>query len=117
MGWATSIGPNISTKWLGFPFFCGENENAQHLFFGCSLAKIAWGAIGRTFGARCYPRNLWQAFVWFHSFLPGGEHFDMIVIAAACWGIWTLRNKVTFEKYTFQNPTEIEFIVCSFLMY
>jgi hypothetical protein len=30
----------------------------------------------------------------------------MVGMAAVCWGIWTLRNRVTFEKYVIRNPAE-----------
>ena len=41
----------------------------------------------------------------------------MMIIAAVCWGIWILRNKVTFDKHIARTPLEAVFTVCSFLMY
>ena len=41
----------------------------------------------------------------------------MMIIAAICWGIWNLRNKVTFEKYVARNPLEAVFTACSFMLY
>jgi hypothetical protein len=41
----------------------------------------------------------------------------MVGMAAMCWAIWTLRNKLTFEHYVLQNPVEIVFTVCSFLLH
>jgi hypothetical protein len=55
--------------------------------------------------------------VWFYSFLPGGEKFYMVRMAAVCWAIWILRNKMMFEKYIHRKPAEIVFMVCSFLMH
>jgi hypothetical protein len=41
----------------------------------------------------------------------------MFGMAAVCWAIWILRNKMTFEKYVLRNPAEVVFTVCSFLMH
>mgnify|MGYP000893509543 CR=1 FL=1 len=41
----------------------------------------------------------------------------MMIIAALCWGIWCLRNKVTFDKYNARSPLEAVFSACSFMLY
>lgn len=41
----------------------------------------------------------------------------MMIIAAICWGIWILRNKVTFDKHVVRSPLEAVFTACSFMMY
>jgi hypothetical protein len=41
----------------------------------------------------------------------------MMVIAAICWGIWCIRNKVTFENYNARTPLEAVFTACSFMLY
>jgi hypothetical protein len=106
-------------NWLGAPLcsFCGAVETSNHLFFQCSIAKITWGSLGKVLGTTRCPKNLWQSFVWFHYFLPGGDRFYMVGMAAVCWAIWILRNKLTFEHYVLRNPVEIVFTVCSFLLH
>lgn len=39
-------------KWTGnlMCSFCNVPEDAQHLFFGCGIAKSVWGTIGRVLG-------------------------------------------------------------------
>lgn len=41
----------------------------------------------------------------------------MMCVAAMCWGIWTLRNKVTFDNHVVRSPVEAIFTVCSFMLY
>ena len=41
----------------------------------------------------------------------------MMFIAALCWGIWCLRNKVTFDNYNARSPLEAVFSACSFMLY
>ena len=41
----------------------------------------------------------------------------MMIIAAVCWGIWNLRNKVTFDKHVTRTPLEAVFTACSFMLY
>jgi hypothetical protein len=70
-----------------------------------------------SIGARCVPNSFWQAMAWFHSFIPRMECFYVVLIAAACWAIWSVRNKVTFEKHIFRSPSEIIFYTISMLLY
>jgi hypothetical protein len=55
--------------------------------------------------------------VWFYSFLPGGDRFYIVGMTAVCLATWTLRNKMTFEKYILWNPVDIVFMVCSFIVH
>jgi hypothetical protein len=41
----------------------------------------------------------------------------MVGLAAMCWSIWTLRNKVTFDGHIVRNPMEPIFIMCAFVLY
>ena len=41
----------------------------------------------------------------------------MMIIAAVCWGIWNLGNKVTFDKHIARTPLEAVFTACSFMLY
>ena len=41
----------------------------------------------------------------------------MLIIAAICWGIWIIRDKVTFDKHVVRSPLEAVFTACSFMMY
>lgn len=87
------------------------------MFFDFHVAKTVWGTVGKVMGAECIPTNLWQSLSWFYAFLPGGYKFYMIGIAAICWGIWTVRNKVTFDAHVVRSPVGSIFTICSFLMY
>ena len=50
-------------------------------------------------------------------FLAGQDQILYVCIAAVCWGIWNVCNKVTFEKHKMQSPMEVVFIICTFLLY
>jgi hypothetical protein len=54
---------------------------------------------------------------WFHRFNPGFERFFMTLIAATCWAIWTVRNKVTFDDHVLRSPSEITFSSIALLIY
>lgn len=106
-------------KWPGNPTcsFCNEVETSQHLFFMCPVAKIVWRSVGVVLGTDRCPNNYWQFFTWCHAFLPAGEKFYTVGLAAACWAIWLARNRATFEKKLIKTPFEIVFSMCSFLLY
>lgn len=97
--------------------FCCEAETIEHLFFTCSMAKYVWSLIGLVIGADCRPENMEQYFVWVQHFLPTGGACYMAGLAAVIWAIWTMRNRVVFDKKQVRSPTEIVCSTCSFLRY
>ena len=97
--------------------FCNEVESSQHLFFTCPVAKCLWRSVWVVLGTDRCPSSYWQYYAWCHSFLPGGEKFYTVGLAAACWAIWLARNRATFEKKMIKTPFEIVFSMCSFLLY
>jgi hypothetical protein len=38
-----------------------------------------------------------------------------LILDVVCWSIWTIRNKITFEKFILRSHVVIVFTVCSFL--
>jgi hypothetical protein len=106
-------------KWLGSPVcsFCLHNETAQHLFFECSNARVVWGNLGSILGTNLCPSSHWQSLAWFYKFYPKGKKFHMVLLAAICWGIWNIRNKITFDKVMVRSPLVTISSVCSFLHY
>ena len=95
--------------------FCDQLETANHLFFGCSNAKVVWGTIGSVLGTGTCPTSLWQCVSWFHRFFARGRKFHMLLIAATCWAIWNIRNGITFEKKVVRSPIVTIFSMCAFL--
>ena len=47
----------IKRNFLGNPvcFFCSADENIEHLFFTCPVAKVIWGVVGTSIGANNIP--------------------------------------------------------------
>jgi hypothetical protein len=72
---------------------------------------------GKVLRTNLCPNNVWQAWAWFHAFLPFGDTYFMIGIAAICWAIWKTRNKVTFDKHRMRNTCEVSLLASSLLMY
>jgi hypothetical protein len=106
-------------KWPGAPTcsFCRQVESNNHLFFTCNTSKIVWGVLAAAMGVNCVPTSFWQAMSWFHSFSPGFEKFYVIIIAAVCWAIWNVRNKITFEKHVMKSPSEISYFAVALILY
>ena len=106
-------------KWPGAPIcsFCRQVETNDHLFFTCNTSKVVWAVLATRMGANCVPKSFWQAMAWFHTFAPGCDKFYVVTIAAMCWKIWNVRNKIPFEKHIMRSPSEITFFSISLLMY
>jgi hypothetical protein len=106
-------------KWGGSPLcsFCQQEETMTHLFFEFSNAKVIWGNLGGILGTSLCPSSLWQSVAWFYRFYPRGRRFHMLLLAAICWGIWNIRNKITFEKAIVRSPLVTIAMICSLLHY
>jgi hypothetical protein len=104
-------------RWAGSPLcsFCNQCETARHLFFECANAKVVWGVLGKILGTEVCPMSLWQSITWLHCFYPHGKKFHMLLLATICWGIWNVRNKITFEGSVVRSPLVTIATICSFL--
>jgi hypothetical protein len=83
-------------KWKGNPgcYFCGQDENVDHLLFMCPIAKVIWGFIAICFNQSDRPNSYEQYWLWIKKALPRGENFHMLGVAAFYWAIWKGRNRV-----------------------
>jgi hypothetical protein len=109
----------IKRKWLGDKScrFYTLDENSNHLFFDCSLARYVWSLVAMVVGANCRPSNLNQFWVWCEKFFPANRNLHTVGLAAICWALWQARNLVCFEKKKIRSPTEIICRASSFLIY
>src|SRR3954470_9674500 len=104
-------------NWKGNPrcSFCLARETSNHLFFGCSVAKVVWRTVASVFGTDLCPTNSWQFFSWCYIFIPDGERFYTMGLAAICWSIWSYRNRATFEFKQLGSPFDIVYTAVVFL--
>ncbi|PNT77248.1 hypothetical protein BRADI_1g59951v3 [Brachypodium distachyon] len=80
------------------------------------MQRVVWRVVGSLFGAQLVPSFLWQLFAWMHAFLPKGDRFFVVGLAAIVWATWKCRNRVTFENYKLKSPFEIVFAAYAYLM-
>jgi hypothetical protein len=106
-------------KWPGSPTcsFCRQVESNDHIFFTCNTSRVVWGVLASAMGVRCVPNSFWQAMAWLHAYFPGFERFYTIIIAAICWAIWNVRNKITFDKHILRSPSEISYFAVALIVY
>ena len=109
----------IKRNWPGDPscYFCSQPETVDHLLFQCSTAKVVWATVAVCFGASNVPRYLNQCWEWCEKWLPLGEKFHTLGIAAVCWAIWKARNKLCFEGKLILNPISIVCHACTLMSY
>ena len=105
----------IRRNWNGDPscYFCHQPESVTHLLFTCSVAKVVWATITTCLGANDIPTSFQQSWKWCEKWIPKGKQFFAVGIAAVCWSIWKMRNKICFEGKKFHNPIEIVFHACA----
>jgi hypothetical protein len=109
----------IRRKWKGNPkcLFCDQNENLEHLFFQCSIARCVWGIVGTCLGATNIPGSIEQYKEWIQNLLPTGKNVHQFGFSAIYWAIWKCRNKVVFEKKLIKHPAEIVVHACAFMSF
>ncbi|KAF7042557.1 hypothetical protein CFC21_052124 [Triticum aestivum] len=73
--------------------------------------------VGAVLGTDLCPNNLCQFYSWCYAFLPHGERYFTMGLAAVCWAIWNCRNRATFKHKRMSSPFEIVFTACVHLNY
>jgi hypothetical protein len=58
-------------------YFCNENENIEHLFFGCSATRYIWSLISFTIQAPCRPASFSQFWEWAARYMPCNKKIHM----------------------------------------
>jgi hypothetical protein len=81
------------------------------------LLNVSGGTLGHVLGAQCVPNNFRQAMAWLHAFMRRDSELFLVVIAAFCWAIWNIRNKVIFEHHKLRSPNEIVYFTVSLMRY
>ena len=97
--------------------FCLENESVNHLFFDCSMARYVWSLVAYVVGTDCRPCSFDQFWLWAKQFFSLSENFLYVGLAAICWAIWRMRNKIHFDKKVVRSPTEIICLASSFMSF
>jgi hypothetical protein len=107
----------LKRKWQGDPlcYFCHLPEIVTQLFFTCSIAKIVWATIATCLGATDIPTSFNQSWKWCETWIPNGKQFHVVGIAAICWSVWKMRNKICFEGKKLHNPLEIVSHACALM--
>lgn len=109
----------IKRNWKGDPvcYFCHHNEDMNHLMFTCPVARIIWAIVAKGFCADNIPNSFAQSWRWYEHWIPNGKKFYDVGIAAICWAIWKIRNKVCFEGKKLNNPAEIMCHACALITF
>lgn len=109
----------IKRQWKGDPtcYFCHFPKSVTHLLFTCSVAKIVWATIATWLGATNIPTSFDQSWKWCGRWIPNGKQFYAIGVAAVCWSIWKMRNKICFDGKILHNPLEIVSHVCALMKF
>jgi hypothetical protein len=88
---------------------CGEEENVEHIFFQCSLAKFMWSGVREMFSVNWNPSSRWQWFTILSTLDPKAKRLVWVYFAAQCWSLWTTRNKFTIEGKFPRQPADCVF--------
>jgi len=73
--------------------------------------------VATCLGANNIPTLFEQSWKWCERWIPAGKQFYAVGIAAVCWSIWKMRNKIYFDGKTLHNPLEIISHACTLMKF
>jgi exonuclease III len=96
---------------------CGEMETADHIFFGCSLARFAWSVIREILGCSWCPASFPQFFAIISNFAGRARRTIWCLFIAQSWALWVIRNKLTMESKLIRHPADVTFKTMLFMQH
>jgi hypothetical protein len=88
---------------------CGLDENIQHLFFVCRVARFVWNILFITFNIQP-PKSTSHMFgSWIRRFAPRLRKQMIVGIAAICWVLWLNRNDAVFQNIIANSYLQVIF--------
>jgi hypothetical protein len=94
---------------------CGSEEGADHIFFSCSPALLAWSVLRELLGCNWSPASFAQFFAIVSNFSGSFRRLAWVLFVAQSWTPWTCRNKLTIESKVLSHPADIVFKTMLFL--
>jgi hypothetical protein len=94
---------------------CGEQEDCDHIFFSCHLAKLMWAGARELLQCDWNPAGAGQ-FIGLVQNLSGSlRRLAWFTFAAQCWALWNIRNKLAMEGKTINNPADAFFHMITYM--
>ena len=85
--------------------FCGREEDIEHLFVHCSVAKMSWMVMKCSFDIHDVPDKTNDIFGrWLNKFEKNDKNLLTIGISAMLWTMWKLRNRLVFDNHRVIDP-------------
>ena len=98
-----------------FCALCSATENTNHIFFGCPLAKLAWGCVRSWLNVSWDPSSFSELRALANSLSDATKRVFWVGLGAVCWSLWTTRNKFTIEHVFPAKPADCLFKSCALL--
>ena len=76
---------------------CLVKEDANHILFGCVVAKFVWGCFKEALGWDRMPRNITDFLASWIPLRCQDYHLKLFQFAIVAWALWTNRNKMAIE--------------------
>lgn len=92
---------------------CGKEENIDHLFFSCSVARLIWSLVGCAFDLKLIPKDLNDCFGnWLNKFNKNDKKMVLTGTFDLLWAIWNSRNDIVFGRKNINDPIGIVKRIC-----
>ena len=101
----------LKRKWKGDGkcCFCNNEENIQHLFFECHLAKFVWRAVYFTFGINP-PDSIGHLLgSWLNGYPAKLKKLVLVGASAMCCAIWLCQNDIVFHQSNSNSYLQVIF--------
>jgi hypothetical protein len=81
-------------------------EDANHIFFGCSMANFAWSVLRQLLGCNWCPSSFGQFFAIASGLSGRPRRLLGLLFLAQSWALWLVRNKLTIESKVLTHPAD-----------
>jgi hypothetical protein len=94
---------------------CDGLESINHLLFCCPQAAFVWSIFASVVGWPAGPSCVMELLAI--SKQNDGAKFDFVWVGASAvlWALWNTRNKLIFEGKILKQPTDVFFLIFSYL--
>lgn len=85
---------------------CSVQEDANHTFFRCHLAKFAWIAVREAVGVSWNPASCADLLTCLSSVHGSSKRVMWSCVGALLWSLWHIHNKITIEGVFPSHPAD-----------
>jgi hypothetical protein len=88
---------------------CNEQEDCDHIFFTCHVARFVWAGVRELLPCSWNPAGAGDFLAIAQGLSGSFKRLAWFTFAAMCWTLWNIRNKLAMEGTLIRCPADAIF--------